>query len=106
MCSQLVRDICKYLVNAKIFLNTTLKYSQEKKMGKKHRTLENVDVQGICHMYPTETFKIYNKYPQMKIQNQEIILQAFLMVTIQRKHIQQSASVCHTSPSKFYLWLS
>lgn len=34
MCSQLVRDICKYLVNAKIFLNTTLKYSQEKKWEK------------------------------------------------------------------------
>lgn len=38
-------------------------------MGKKrHRTLENVDLQEICHMYPTETFKIYNKYPQMEMQ--------------------------------------
>lgn len=71
---------------------------------KKHRTLENVDVQEICHMYPTETFKIYNKYPQMEIQNQEIILQSFFMLTIQSEHIQHSASVCHISPSKFYLW--
>lgn len=62
---------------------------------KKHRTLENVDVQEICHMYSTETFYIYNKYPWMEIQNQEIILQSFLMLTIQSEHIQQSASVCH-----------
>lgn len=31
----------------------------------------------------------------MEIQNQEIILQSFLMLTIQSEHIQQSASVCH-----------
>lgn len=29
-----------------------------------------------------------------------------VMLTVQSKYIQQSASVCHISPSKFYLWLS
>lgn len=34
MCSQFVWDICKYLLNAKILLNTTLKHREEKKEKK------------------------------------------------------------------------
>lgn len=49
MCSQFVQDICKYLLNAKILLNTTLKHREEKKK-KKPKTLENAEVQKITHL--------------------------------------------------------